>query len=79
MFSLISGFINWYFSTPTYSVLIVGEEKVGKTVSAPFKILNTFYKYIFDLYALDIFRAAQAYVYWSRVAFGVYFSHLRTK
>ena len=32
MFSLISGFINWYFSTPTYSKLIIGEEQTGKTV-----------------------------------------------
>jgi hypothetical protein len=32
MFSLISGFLNWYFSTPTYSILIIGEEQVGKTV-----------------------------------------------
>jgi hypothetical protein len=32
MFSLISGFINWYFSKPTYSILIIGEEQTGKTV-----------------------------------------------
>lgn len=33
MFSLISGFINWYFAIPTYKVLIIGDEKAGKSVN----------------------------------------------
>ena len=32
MFSLMSGFYNWYFAVPTYRILIIGEEKSGKTV-----------------------------------------------
>lgn len=31
MFSLVSGFIDWYFKTPTLKMLIVGEESSGKT------------------------------------------------
>lgn len=40
MFSLISGFINWYFSKPTYSILIIGEEQTGKTVKI-YKFLHS--------------------------------------
>jgi len=32
MFSLISGGVNWYFHTPILRILIVGDEKCGKTV-----------------------------------------------
>lgn len=32
MFSLISGFKNWYFTVPTYRILIIGDEGAGKTV-----------------------------------------------
>ena len=32
MYSLVSGFIDWYFQTPTLKILIVGEESCGKTV-----------------------------------------------
>ena len=32
MFSLISGFRNWYFAKPTFKLLIIGEEKSGKSV-----------------------------------------------
>ena len=49
MFSLITGFINWYFSTPTYSLLIVGEEGTGKTVKTLFKnnfIVKTFLEHL---------------------------------
>lgn len=31
MFSLISGFLSWYFQRPTLKMLIVGEEKSGKS------------------------------------------------
>lgn len=33
MFSLLSGLYDWYFSIPTYRILIIGEEKSGKTVN----------------------------------------------
>lgn len=33
MFSLMSGFYNMYFSAQVYRILIVGEEKSGKTVN----------------------------------------------
>jgi GTPase SAR1 family protein len=32
MYSLISGFLNWYFDKPTYKLLIIGDEQSGKSV-----------------------------------------------
>ena len=32
MFTLISGFINWYFAKPTFKLLIIGDEQSGKSV-----------------------------------------------
>lgn len=33
MFSLVSGFVDWYFKVPTLKILIIGEEACGKTVN----------------------------------------------
>lgn len=33
MFSLVSGFLDWYYTIPTLTILIVGDEQSGKTVS----------------------------------------------
>ncbi len=49
MFSLITGFYDSYFSIPTYRVLIIGDEKSGKTVKQSFikiKFYKIFYGYI---------------------------------
>lgn len=32
MFSLLSGFFQWFFENPTFKLLLIGEEQVGKTV-----------------------------------------------
>jgi len=41
MFSLISGYLNYYLQQPTFKFLIIGEEKSGKSVNK--KII--FFKY----------------------------------
>ena len=33
MFTLFTGFINWYFATPTFKLLIIGDEQSGKSVN----------------------------------------------
>ena len=36
MFSLISGYLNYYLQQPTFKFLIIGEEKSGKSVNKKF-------------------------------------------
>ena len=31
MYSLVSGFFDWYFKTPTLKILLIGDESCGKT------------------------------------------------
>ena len=47
MYSLISGFINYYFEKDKYKVLIVGEESVGKTVKDAINIIMYYLFYYF--------------------------------
>ena len=39
MFSLISGYLNYYLQQPTFKFLIIGEEKSGKSVNKKTGIL----------------------------------------
>ncbi len=62
MFSLISGFLNWYFQKPTFKVLIIGEETSGKTVK----------KNKLNIINLDLFRTIKIYIHRTFNSFRIY-------
>ena len=63
MFSLISGFLNWYFAKPTFKLLIVGEEKSGKSVWYSFNnrptLSNSNTSFFVDSITLDLFSGVR--------------------
>ena len=70
MFSLISGYLNYYLQQPTFKFLIIGEEKSGKSVNKKNNFLNI---------KIDIFRAIKIYLHRKRNTIRLYFTNFRTQ
>ena len=63
MFSLLSGFMNILLEKPLYKLLIIGEEKVGKTVSKTTHIINL---NISNIFIIQTFLEQLKYTYTGR-------------
>ena len=74
MFSLISGFLNWYFAKPTFKLLIIGNEKSGKSVN-----INYIYILIYIYIIIDIFRTIKIHIHRSCNTIKLYLTNIRFK